>query len=67
VGQTQLQEYLFRHLLGVEAVYLYVVKNPLAKSPTHRTVLWPQVFGSLDLTAVPPFVRDWLATLSELR
>lgn len=40
VGQTELQEYMFRHLLGVEAIYLYVVQDPAAISRTHKTLVW---------------------------
>jgi hypothetical protein len=64
VGQTELQEYMFRHLLGVEGVYLYVVQNPVVKSETHHTVLWSDIFHVLDVTQVPPFVREWLAALA---
>lgn len=64
VGQTELQEYMFRHLLGVEAVYLYVVQNPTVKSETHHTVLWSDIFHALDVTHVPPFVRQWLKALA---
>lgn len=68
VGQTELQRYMFRHLLGIEAVHLFVVKNAHAKQPSDpnsTTLTWGQVFGALDLSGAPPFVRAWLGELAD--
>jgi len=56
---------MFRHLLGVDAIYLYVVKDAHATSATHRTVVWADIFAALDLSQVPPFVREWLRALAQ--
>lgn len=66
VGQTELQEYMFRHLLGIEAIYLYVVKKPKAKAslPNHKVLLWKDIFAALDVSQVPSFVHAWLRKLA---
>jgi hypothetical protein len=50
--------------IRVEALYLYVVQDPGASSPTHKTLVWSDVFPALDLSHVSPFVRQWLPALT---
>lgn len=66
VGQTELQQYMFRDLLGIEAVHLFVVKDPnhLPFNSGATTLTWSQVFKALDPRDVPPFVESWLKRLA---
>ena len=64
VGQTALQEYMFKRLLGIDCLFLFVVNDSKARSETHRTVLWSEIFSALDMTRAPAFTDNWLRQLA---
>lgn len=64
VGQTELQEEMFRRLLGVDATFVYLVQNAKAASRSHRTLTWSQAFAELDLGACPRAVQRLIARRS---
>ncbi len=61
VGQTELQQHLFTHLLGIHTQRLFVVNKPGAKSQSHTQVRWHDIFAALNLTGLPAFVHTWVA------
>lgn len=63
VGQTELQTYILEELLGIQTRFLFLVQNEGARSETHCTVTWKDVFGALDLQGTPAFVHRWLDRL----
>ncbi len=65
IGQTEVQRYLFEDLLGYETTFVFLVQNAKAKSKTHTTLTWAEVFRELDTTSSPPFVRKWLEQFDE--
>lgn len=60
-SQTDVQVFALSELLGLQAEFAFLVERGAAQSPTHRTVLWRDAFASLDTSAAPTFVREWIA------
>ncbi|QIK67293.1 hypothetical protein G7072_13875 [Nocardioides sp. HDW12B] len=63
VRQTDVQQYLFKEILGIEAVFRYVVKAGTASTPSYQTVLWKDAFAALEHTGAPTFLTAWLRKL----
>ena len=58
VGQTRLQEYLMQTLLGINTQFVFLVNKVNQDSPTHKIVLWKEVFDVLDTTSIPSFMHE---------
>ena len=68
VWQTELQQYMFEQLLGINAQHVYLVKSGhphWAGDPTPTTLTWGRAFQNLELTGLPRFAREWLDTLAD--
>lgn len=62
--QLEVQRFLLRDLLDLDATFGYLVRTPPAGVTIEEiTVSWRQAFESLDLSTTPPFIRNWVATL----
>lgn len=59
-GQTDLQTYILRELLGIDAEFVFLVAKPSARSASHRTVTWAEAFAALDTTGCPSFIAQWI-------
>lgn len=59
-GQTDLQAYILRELLGIEAEFVFLVATRSARSATHRTITWADAFRALDASGCPPFMKTWI-------
>jgi hypothetical protein len=59
-NQTDLQAYILRELLGLEADFIFLVEDASATSSTHRTLTWRQTFDALDTSMCPPFMQSWI-------
>lgn len=62
-GQTDLQTYILRELLGIDAEFVFLVAKASARSETHRTITWAEAFGALDTSGCPPFIERWIARI----
>lgn len=61
VGQFELQEHMFKHLLGIETKLLYVVSKQGGTHGSNTVVHWHDIFEILDLKGLPEFVTTWFA------
>lgn len=59
-GQTDLQAYILRELLGIDAEFVFLVAAPSARSATHRTITWADAFSALDTSNSPTFMARWI-------
>jgi len=60
VRQTYLQKYLMEDLLGVETQLIFLVQKVGQASETHQTLLWKDVFESLDVSGIPRFMQEMI-------
>ena len=60
VKQTEVQEYMFKELLGMKTDFVLLAKTKGSQSKTHRTLTWCEVFCNMDIDKCPKFVRDWV-------
>jgi len=58
-GQTDVQTYILRDLLGLSAEFIFLVEDAQATSVTHRTLTWREVFATLDTSTCPAFMQRW--------
>lgn len=65
-GQTDLQTYILRDLLGIETEFVFLVASSSARSRTHRTVTWAEAFRALDASGCPPFVKRWIERIGRV-
>lgn len=63
VGQTELQKYIMEDLLGIRTQFIFLVQQPSAKSATHKTMVWKDVFRALDTSDCAPFIEQWFNRL----
>lgn len=63
VSQTHLQEYLMQTLLGINTQFVFLVNKANQDSPTHKVVLWKEVFDILDTTGIPSFMHEVIDNL----
>ena len=67
VGQMELQGFLLREILGMQATQLLVRKKPLPASsphspPPYLTTTWASILGSMDLSHAHPFAQEMIQT-----
>ena len=62
VGQMELQHYMMTELLGIHAMFLFLVKKVNQKSTTHTTISWDEAFRAMDTDGAPAFVRQFIAS-----
>lgn len=61
IGQTDLQEYLFRDILGIDAVHVHISRDAhTTMTGRHgHAMTWKQAFGPIsDQAKMMPFVQD---------
>lgn len=61
VGQFELQQHMVNILLGIETRQLFIVKTKAATASGHPTFLWQDIFNSLNLDGLHPFVKTWVS------
>ncbi|MGH7294359.1 MAG: hypothetical protein ACRELB_05480 [Polyangiaceae bacterium] len=59
-AQTDLQTYILRDLLGLQAEFVFLVEDASATSASHRTLVWREVFAALDTSSCQAFMREWI-------
>ena len=47
-------------LLGVETQLIFLVQKVGQASETHQTLLWKDVFESLDVSGIPRFMQEMI-------
>lgn len=57
VGQTDLQRFMMKELLGYETEFVFLVKNAARSSGGAATVQWCDVFDILDLSTLASFMK----------
>ena len=58
VGQTELQEYLMRTLLGINTQFVFLVNKANHHSSSHQVIHWKDMFRILDISGIPSFMHE---------
>lgn len=67
IGQTEVQEYLFRELLGIDAVHVHLSKKATKMSGKGHAMTWQQAFAPIsDQAKMMPFVKDSINAIRDL-
>mgnify|MGYP000914583009 CR=1 FL=1 len=68
VGQTELQEFLFEDLLGIEAVHLHISRNKdisMSGQKGHALTWEEALLGVNDFAHIRPWVQEWIERLRD--
>jgi hypothetical protein len=63
VGQTELQVYALRDLLGLDAEFVFLVNDARKRSASHATLTWREAFDALHIESPSRLLEAWRARL----